>query len=227
MQTYFLRDGLGSTMALTDDQGNVVGTYDYDVFGAVRSHTGAETEFSFTGEQNDPNGLEYLRARYYDAAVGRFVSRDPLSFAQLLSVSIDHFLYGDNDPVSSTDPTGLRPQGPAAKDERGKCFDGWMTCQTKLFERAKKIRKDLKRPEALKACNDFYQMCLDRVRAGGKGEFDLDGAFERILAMSKAGIVETIRRLLGPPTTGSAGLADPNQQSKEGGGFGVCWRIIY
>jgi len=31
----------------------------------VRSHTGASsTEFTFTGEQNDPNGLEYLRARY-------------------------------------------------------------------------------------------------------------------------------------------------------------------
>ena len=30
------------------------------------------TEFTFTGEQNDPNGLEYLRARYYDPATGRF-----------------------------------------------------------------------------------------------------------------------------------------------------------
>src|SRR3990172_8180834 len=79
VQTYFLRDGLGSTMALTDDQGDVVGTYEYDVFGAMRAHTGDETEFSFTGEQNDPNGLEYLRARYYDGETGRFLSRDPLS----------------------------------------------------------------------------------------------------------------------------------------------------
>jgi RHS repeat-associated protein len=38
----------------------------------------ASTEFTFTGEQNDPNGLEYLRARYYDSATGRFLGRDPL-----------------------------------------------------------------------------------------------------------------------------------------------------
>jgi hypothetical protein len=44
-------------------QPNPGGAYTYDVFGAVRSHTGASTEFSYTGKQNDPNGLEYLRAR--------------------------------------------------------------------------------------------------------------------------------------------------------------------
>jgi RHS repeat-associated protein len=37
---------------------------------------------SYTGEQNDPTGLEYLRARYYDKANGRFVSQDPLPLTQ-------------------------------------------------------------------------------------------------------------------------------------------------
>ncbi len=40
MQTYFLANGLGSTEALTDGDGDVVATYKYDVFGAVRSSTG-------------------------------------------------------------------------------------------------------------------------------------------------------------------------------------------
>ena len=77
-QTYFLADGLGSTVKLVDGSGGSTGTYAYDVFGAVQTHTGQDTELTFTGEQNDPNGLEYLRARYYDPATGRFLGRDPL-----------------------------------------------------------------------------------------------------------------------------------------------------
>ena len=77
-QQYFLSDGLGSTTAITDRAGNVTGTYTYDAFGAVRSQSGTTTERSYTGEQNDPTGLEYLRARYYDASTCRFLSQDPL-----------------------------------------------------------------------------------------------------------------------------------------------------
>jgi len=50
----------------------VTGSYTYDALGAVRSHSGASTEFSFTGEQNDPNGLEYLR--YYNSAMNTMSS---------------------------------------------------------------------------------------------------------------------------------------------------------
>jgi uncharacterized protein RhaS with RHS repeats len=69
---YYLTDGLGSTMALTDASGSVVNTYEYDVFGAIRSSTGSQAnEFKFTGEQVDSStGLEYLRARYYDQGTG-------------------------------------------------------------------------------------------------------------------------------------------------------------
>ena len=96
--TYGLRDGLGSTVALADGSGSVVGTYAYDVFGGVRSHTGSSTESTFTGEQNDPNGLEYLRARYYDNATGRFLSRDPLGGG---------YPYAGGNPANMIDPTGL------------------------------------------------------------------------------------------------------------------------
>jgi RHS repeat-associated protein len=97
--TYRLADGLGSTVALANASGTVTDTYTYDVFGAVRSHTGTSgTEFTFTGEQTDPNGLEYLRARYYDPAVGRFLSRDPLGGG---------YPYAGGNPANMTDPTGL------------------------------------------------------------------------------------------------------------------------
>jgi RHS repeat-associated protein len=102
---YYLGDGLGSTMALTDADGDVVNTYDYDVLGAVSSQTGSQpNEILFTGEQNDPTGLEYLRARYYDPAIGRFVSRDPLG-------SLNRYAYVLNNPCNLIDPWGLQPDG--------------------------------------------------------------------------------------------------------------------
>ena len=64
---YYLGDGLGSTMKTTDSTGAVVNTYEYDVYGNVTSSSGAQpNEFEFAGEQIDPTGLQYLRARYYD-----------------------------------------------------------------------------------------------------------------------------------------------------------------
>jgi len=78
-QEFYLTDGLGSTTDLTDGSGNSTAGYSYDAFGAIRSQSGSsDTMFRFTGEQFDSSGLQYLRARYYDPAIGRFVGRDPL-----------------------------------------------------------------------------------------------------------------------------------------------------
>jgi hypothetical protein len=67
-QEYYLYDGLGSMTDLTDSIGNGVASYGYDVFGAIRSQSGAsENYWLFTGEQQDTDSWIYcLRARYYD-----------------------------------------------------------------------------------------------------------------------------------------------------------------
>jgi uncharacterized protein RhaS with RHS repeats len=71
-QLYYLTDGLGSTTGPTDGEGSVVGTYTYDVFGAIRSETGGQAnDYRFTSQQLDvASGLYYLRARYYDPSIG-------------------------------------------------------------------------------------------------------------------------------------------------------------
>lgn len=48
----------------------------------------------------DETGLHYLRARYYDPAVGRFLSEDPLPLLQ-------RYPYVENSPINLTDPSGL------------------------------------------------------------------------------------------------------------------------
>ena len=65
--------------------------YEYDVFGNVRPETGSsDNEFTYTGEQNDSIGLEYLRARYDDPATRRFPSQDPLPLLQRYAYKFSH-----------------------------------------------------------------------------------------------------------------------------------------
>ena len=107
-QSYFLSNGLGSTEAITDGTGAVSATYKYDVFGAVRSSTGTgSTEYKYTGEQDDPTlGYTYLRARYYDQATGRFISKDPFQGLLINPTSQHHYSYAFNNPTNWTDPSG-------------------------------------------------------------------------------------------------------------------------
>jgi RHS repeat-associated protein len=121
-QTYFLYDGLGSVTDLTDDEGDVVDGYTYDVFGAIRSQSGAsDNPWLFTGEQFDSDeGLYYLRARYYDSAIGRFLSHDPAPMNLHRPEANGHYSYVGNNPISRIDPSGLWcPRDPSDCDPRG------------------------------------------------------------------------------------------------------------
>jgi len=105
---YFLQDGLGSSIGLVDSNGVVSEAYSYDAFGNIRSQN-ASQGFLYTGEQRDAGtGLIYLRARYYDPALGRFISRDPAFIGeQSETQSLNPFIYVQNNPVNYVDPLGL------------------------------------------------------------------------------------------------------------------------
>jgi len=100
-RTFYLYDGLGSTTNLTDASGNNQVSYSYDAFGAIRAQTGSSpNQWLFTGEQRDSDsGLYYLRARYYDPAIGRFVSTDPIPTGNL-------YAYAWDNPTTFVDPAG-------------------------------------------------------------------------------------------------------------------------
>ena len=76
---YFGYDGLGSVRQMTDINGNLRLSADFDPYGNIRDGVGlGNSSFAYTGEQVDPNSLVYLRARYYDPRTGSFLSKDPV-----------------------------------------------------------------------------------------------------------------------------------------------------
>lgn len=102
--TWHHHDQYGSTRALTNSTGAVVATFTYDPYGGLVASTGTmTTPLGWGGQYRDPeSGLLYLRARYYDPSTSQFLSQDPL-----VVVSGSAYGYGDNDPLNTTDPTGL------------------------------------------------------------------------------------------------------------------------
>jgi RHS repeat-associated protein len=99
---YYVADHLGSTIALTNDSGEMVEGIGYDSFG---NSTGSSlTRYTYTGREFDPDtGLYYYRARFYDAQVGRFISEDPIA----LNGGLNLYTYVKNDPLRFVDPSGL------------------------------------------------------------------------------------------------------------------------
>jgi RHS repeat-associated protein len=102
-------DGTGNTVALTDSSANVVDSYAYTPFGAVTQNetVGLEQPFKFVGQAGvmaEPNGFYYMRARYYDSSVGRFISEDPKGFD---GGDVNLSAYVGNNPINAIDPLGL------------------------------------------------------------------------------------------------------------------------
>jgi RHS repeat-associated protein len=97
---YPLLDGVGSVTTLTDTTGAAVGRIRYSVFGAPQRSGVTDAGFTFTGHQYDSaTGLLYARARYYDPAIGRFLSQDP-------EPAINPYAYAFNAPLEFMDPSG-------------------------------------------------------------------------------------------------------------------------
>lgn len=108
--TYTHQDVLGSTALLTNETGVVVGEYDYDAFGAIIGHDGADTNYTFTNQEYDAESeLYYFNARYYNPALGRFISRDPLLGSDGDFLSRNQYVYAKNNPLKYIDPTGEDP----------------------------------------------------------------------------------------------------------------------
>jgi RHS repeat-associated protein len=116
-------DRLGSVRALTDASGAATDGYRFDEYGLPTVTTGSSSQpFAFTGEPRDATGLSYLRARYYDPSLGRFVTRDMLAGSAFVPASLNRFTYVQNGPLTWVDPTG-RSSSSKATGENDDCAD--------------------------------------------------------------------------------------------------------
>ena len=98
-------DHLGTPLRLTDDQGRVAWSADYSAYGQARiGMAGVVNPLRMPGQYFDEEtGLHYNRFRYYVPALGRYTTRDPLSFVGGVNV----YAYVQNDPINASDPLGL------------------------------------------------------------------------------------------------------------------------
>lgn len=98
-------DRLGSVRTQTGASGAVVNHATFSAFGQSASMN--DGQYAFTGERYDADAdATYLRARYYDANTGTFLSRDPYEGKKQLPVSRQPYQYVHNNPVNALDPSG-------------------------------------------------------------------------------------------------------------------------
>jgi RHS repeat-associated protein len=103
---YYHYDITGSTVALSNAQGTLIGRVFYTPYGEITKREGAmDTRFLFCGAygvQTDASGLVHMRARYYHPHLCRFISEDPIGFEGGVNV----YAYVSGMPLMANDPDG-------------------------------------------------------------------------------------------------------------------------
>jgi RHS repeat-associated protein len=111
---YIHQDALGSTVAVTDTNGRTEQSFVYSPWGMQIGlqwpsilQNEQEIPFRFTGQITDPSDhLIYMRARYYDPSIGRFISRDSRVPSVVDAWDRNPYVYARNNPATFRDPSG-------------------------------------------------------------------------------------------------------------------------
>ena len=101
-------DEQNSTAYLTDEAGAIQNSYQYGAFGDIRNQqANIHNRILYTGQQYDQaSGQYYLRARFYNPVVGRFLQEDVYR-----GDGLNLYAYCANNPVMYYDPSGYDKQG--------------------------------------------------------------------------------------------------------------------
>lgn len=110
---FYVRNLQNDVIALIDDTGETVVEYKYNSWGKILSITGSKAgtigktnPFRYRGYYYDEEtGMYYLKNRYYDPEIRRFISADSY-ISGFNSTMCNVFCYCGNNPVSNSDPEG-------------------------------------------------------------------------------------------------------------------------
>jgi len=126
-QLWSHKDRLGSVVAISDSNGNLLVQSAFDVWGSRRNLNGTAATSpivesldnkGYTGQEElDQIALVHLNGRVYDSMVGRFLSGDSYVVDPTEGQDYNRYSYVSNNPANSTDPSGFA--------ERRSCPPGW------------------------------------------------------------------------------------------------------
>jgi RHS repeat-associated protein len=183
----FHHDHLGSVIALSDENANVVERLSYDTWGLRRNLDGSDDggalpnqikgsvdNRGYTGHEHlDDVKLVHMNGRVYDPVVGRFTSADPMISDTEPSQGSNRYTYVLNNPLALTDPTGLKEDTPKDADEQPKgdpakgprCSPGMLGCTMHFLD-----------PEAFESAlrgelgkiNNAYRKLQDKEHGGAR-----------------------------------------------------------
>jgi len=123
--TYFYRkDILGNIVAILDANGEIVAKYTYDAWGNYtitdtngnvitdENHIANLNPFRYRGYYYDvETGLYFLKTRYYDPEIGRFITIDDIEYLDPSSINgLNLYCYCFNNPILYVDPSGHMPE---------------------------------------------------------------------------------------------------------------------
>jgi len=120
---YYHNDALGSPIAATDANGDVLWREEYTPYGSRLTYESRETTCTsgtcypvdslwdekqwYTGKYEETTlGINYFGARWYEPEIGRFLSQDPAGFSEDNIFSFNRYAYANNNPYRYIDPDG-------------------------------------------------------------------------------------------------------------------------
>jgi RHS repeat-associated protein len=114
--SYVYTDEKGSVLAKADAAGTIVTAVDYHPYGA-HAMGGPDDSPGFAGHVEDPeDGFVYMQARYFDPAIGRFLSTDPIRADDGAPLGLNRYSYANNNPITGVDPNGMFPHNMSRQD---------------------------------------------------------------------------------------------------------------
>jgi len=131
---WLVSDHLGTPRIILDQTGTLANLkrHDYLPFGEELSAgtggrissmgyvSGDGVRQQFTDKERDSEtGLDYLGARYYASAQGRFTSADSYSGRSVNPQTLNLYTYVRNNPLKYVDPTGHQDENPRKKGKKG------------------------------------------------------------------------------------------------------------
>lgn len=110
---YYKKSVTGDVMEIVDNEGDYVCGYEYDAWGNVLAIKGNEkignvNPIRYKSYYYDSEtGFYYLRSRYYDPQVRRFINMDDVTMLQYKNIDVNLYAYCYGDPINISDPNGM------------------------------------------------------------------------------------------------------------------------